>query len=55
MTTEEERLAVDYGITAEQKTVYTYKGHKYERRQDALSYAEIDTRRNGRTSVVERR
>lgn len=34
-----------YGITAEQKTEYTYKGHKYQKLDDAVRYAEIDQAR----------
>ena len=42
MTEEEKELMQRFGITVEQKSVYTYKGHKYERLKDALNYAKID-------------
>ena len=31
-----------YGITVEQKSVYTFKGYKYEHLKDALNYAKLD-------------
>ena len=43
MTEEEVKLMERYGITCEQKTVYYYKGYKYERLDDALKYAKIHT------------
>jgi hypothetical protein len=39
MTEEEKELTNRYGITATDKTVYHYKGYKYDRLQDALNYA----------------
>jgi hypothetical protein len=42
MTEEEKELMNQYGITVEQKSVYTYKGYKYEHLKDALNYAKLD-------------
>ena len=41
MTEEEKELMKRYGITVEQKSVYTYKGNKYEHLKDALNYAKV--------------
>jgi hypothetical protein len=41
MTEEETELLKRYDITVEQKSVYTYEGHKYERLEDALNYAKL--------------
>lgn len=44
MTDDEAKtLMARYGITAAQKTVYHYKGFKYENLMDALDYAELAT------------
>ena len=42
MTKEEQDLADRYGITAEDKTVYHYQGHKYDRFEDAVKYAQTN-------------
>ena len=43
---EKDRQMMDvHGITYETKNVYSYQGFKYERRDDAVRYAEIDARR----------
>jgi hypothetical protein len=42
MTEEEKELMKRYDITVEQKSVYTYKGYKYEHLKDALNYAKLD-------------
>ena len=42
MTEEEKELMNRYGITVEQKSVYTYKAYKYEHLKDALNYAKLD-------------
>lgn len=44
-TEDERRLMAQYGIEAEPKTVYRYKGHTYEHLGHALSYAKIDAAR----------
>ena len=36
---EAEKLMAKYGITHEQKTVYFYRGHKYDKLRDAIRYA----------------
>lgn len=41
----ENELMTEYGITCKAKTIYSYKKHNYERLNDALRYAEIDTNR----------
>lgn len=43
---EEKRLMEQYGIQAEQKTVYRYKGHTYEHLEHAIGYAKIDAARS---------
>ena len=35
------------GISVAQKNVYSYRQYRYERLDDALRYAELDTRREG--------
>ena len=45
MTEEEQKLVDRFGITSQQKTLYFYKGHKYDNLKDAISYAKIDTQR----------
>ncbi len=40
MTREEEIAMEQYGITYEQKTIFTFEGHKYERLADAIKYAQ---------------
>jgi hypothetical protein len=42
VTEEEKELASRCGITVEPKTVYHYKGYKYDRLQDALNFAKTD-------------
>lgn len=37
------------GITRTTKEVYSYKGHKYDRLEDALRYAEVDARSDAKT------
>ena len=32
-------LMAEYGITQEEKSVYRYQGHKYDRLSDAIRYA----------------
>lgn len=39
MTEEEQKLMQQYGITVEQKSVFSYQGYKYGQLKDALSYA----------------
>lgn len=46
MNDDEKKLMQAYGIQFARKNVYSYKEFKYERLDDAIRYAEIDTRRN---------
>ena len=39
MDEHDERLMVQYGITAETKVLFHYDGYRYERLADAVSYA----------------
>ncbi len=39
MTDEEKRDMEQFGITSETKTIFHFKGHKYDRLDDALNYA----------------
>ena len=41
----EKQLLEQYGIVAETKTVFHYKGHTYEHLEHAIKYAKIDTAR----------
>lgn len=45
MTEDEMELMKRYDITAEQKSVYLYKGYKYEQLRDAVNYARIEDER----------
>ena len=36
---EEQKLMAEYGITHEKKSVYFYRGHKYDKLGDAIRYA----------------
>ena len=46
MSEQDEVLMAEHGITSSSKTVYYYKGYRYDRLSDALSYAKSDTRRS---------
>ena len=37
-----------HGITCETRNVYFYKGYKYDRLDDAVRYARIETHRNAK-------
>ena len=39
MTDEEKRAMDQFGITCENKMIFHFQGHKYERLDDALNYA----------------
>ena len=39
------RLIEEFDITVLQKTVYQYKGHKYDNLKDAVNFAKIDMKR----------
>ena len=51
MSEEEKGLMNRYGITVEQKSMYTYKGYKYELLKEALNYAEPDAGAAHKSSV----
>ena len=36
---EAQKLMAEYGITHEKKSVYFYRGHKYDKLSDAIRYA----------------
>ncbi len=36
---EEQKSMAEYGITHEKKSVYFYRGHKYDKLDDAIRYA----------------
>jgi hypothetical protein len=53
--TEEEKLLMErYGINSTQKTFYLYKQYRYENLNDALRYAEIDSKRDSTASKTHR-
>ena len=39
MTEAEKILIEELGIKVENKTIYTYQGHRYENAKDAINYA----------------
>lgn len=45
MTSAKEEIALmaHYGITSEQKLVYHYKQHRYQKIDDAINFARIDS------------
>ncbi len=50
--TEKDRQTMEaHGITRTPRNVYSYKGFKYDRLDDAVRYAEIDARRPRKSSV----
>ena len=49
MTDQESTRMARLGITVEQKNIYTYKGHKYDRLNDVLAYATLDAERPAET------
>jgi len=42
MAENDDNLMAKYGITYEQKTVYCYRTHKYDKLEDAIKYAEVE-------------
>ena len=42
MTHDDQALLEKYGITTELKTVYLYRGYRYDHLKDAINYARID-------------
>ncbi len=51
---DEDKAAMEkFGITYEQKLIFTFQGHKYERLADAVKYAELagkETENRGNTA-----
>lgn len=45
MNDDDRKLMQTLGITLSRKNVYAYKDFRYERLDDAIRYAEIDSRR----------
>jgi hypothetical protein len=50
--TEEEAELKRFDITFAQKNIYTYKGHNYEKLDEAVNYAKIE---NGRRQASDER
>lgn len=46
MTHEDQALLDRYGITTEQKTVYLYRGYRYDHLKDAINYAKIEAEKD---------
>lgn len=46
MTKQEQQTMDAHGITEESKTIYHYKGFKYDRLDDAVRYALLDANRS---------
>jgi hypothetical protein len=53
MSEQDKTLMAEYGINSTVKTVYSYKGYRYDRLSDAISYARTDTRRSGEAGAQE--
>jgi hypothetical protein len=54
MSEQDKTLMAEYGITSSPKTVYFYKQYRYDRLEDALSYAKSDakhTQKSGRPTT----
>jgi hypothetical protein len=49
MTEQERKLMQQYAITSKEKTVYHYMDFKYDKLDDALVFAKIDTKRKKET------
>lgn len=51
MTEKDANLMAKYGITSEQKMVYHYKNHKYDKLEDAINYAKkVESKENDEES-----
>ena len=44
MSEDDKVLMAQYGITAETITIYSYKEHRYDKLQDAVNFARLDTK-----------
>lgn len=53
MTDEEKQMIDQFGITNETKTIFYFRGHKYERLSDALNYAKKEVDANLQTQECE--
>ena len=43
MSEDDKVLMAQYGITAETVTIYSYKEHRYDKLQDAVNFAKLDS------------
>lgn len=39
LSDEEQKIMLQYGITCQNKSVYLYRGHRYDQLSDAVRYA----------------
>ena len=44
MSEADKALMAQYGITAEEITIYSYKEHRYDKLKDAINFARLDSR-----------
>ena len=44
MSEDDKALMAQYGITSEPKLIYSYKEHRYDKLQDAINFARLDTK-----------
>ena len=51
---EDNKMMARYGITSTSKVIYSYKQHRYEKIEDALRYAEIDSIRTQESDMSKR-
>ncbi|MBK79601.1 MAG: hypothetical protein CMQ43_01605 [Gammaproteobacteria bacterium] len=52
MDDHDQKLMAKHGITAEEKVVFHYGGHRYERLADAVNFAETQEARSGAKGTV---
>ena len=51
---EDNKMMARYEITSTSKVIYSYKQHRYEKIEDALRYAEIDSIRTQESDMSKR-
>ena len=44
MSEDDKALMAQYGISSEPKLIYCYKEHRYDKLQDAVNFARLDTK-----------
>jgi len=44
MSQDDKVMMAEYGITAKTITIYSYKEHRYDKLQDAVNFARLDTK-----------